>query len=130
MSDDYQPKRGGVRKDGKPYKKDNTREDGSYLHGKNRPPSAHRFRTDDGRQRGSRKKGTKNLLTEWREELDAKITLTEGGKTHKVSKRRGLIKSSIDRGMKKSDRAGAVSLMRIRLHWAHLDGDLIGLRRR
>lgn len=99
------PPRGGRRKDGKPYKNGNTRGDGSYTIGHGRPPPEHRFRENDGRQRGRRGKGRKNLLTEWREELDSKIPISENGKRKKVSKRRALIKSKIKRGIEKSDRA-------------------------
>lgn len=102
--------RGGRRKDGKPFKPGNERADGSYEIGKFRTPEATRFTAGDGRQRGKRPKDHKNLLTEWREELDTKIPLTEGGKTRKVTKRRGLIKSQIDRGLKKSDRAAETAL--------------------
>jgi hypothetical protein len=105
----------GVRKDGKPYKEGNIREDGSYKYGKYRPSPEHQFRSGDGRPRGTRAKGTKNLLTEWREELEERVTISEGGKTKKVSKRRALIKSQIDRGMKKSDRAAERAL-----HYAEL----------
>lgn len=100
----------GRRQDGKPYKEGNTREDGSYKYGKNRPSPDHQFQVGDGRKRGVRTKNRKNLLTEWRDELDAKISVTEGGKTRKVTKRRALIKSKIDRGIKKSDRAAEVAL--------------------
>lgn len=102
--------RGGRRKDGKPFKPGNERADGSYEIGKNRTPEATRFAVGDDRQRGKRPKNRKNLLTEWREELESKIPITEGGKTRKVSKRRGLIKSQIDRGLKKSDRAAETAL--------------------
>lgn len=102
--------RRGRRKDGRPYKEGNTRDDGSYRVGKNRPDPSHRFAENDGRKRGVRPKKSKNLLTEWREELDEKITLTEGGKTRKVTKRRALIKAKIDRGIKKSDRAAETAL--------------------
>lgn len=100
----------GQRKDGQPFKEGNTREDGSYGVGRNRPPEHSRFAKGDGRQRGKRKKGTKNLLTEWREELDAKITIAEGGKKKKITKRRALIKTKIERGLKGSDRANEQSL--------------------
>lgn len=105
-----QPVRGGMRKDGKPFKEGNTRGDGSYIVGGRRPPADHQFREDDGRQRGKRGKGRKNLLTEWREELDAKIPITENGKRKQVSKRRALIKSKIKRGIEKSDRAAETAL--------------------
>lgn len=102
--------RGGRRKDGKPFKPGNERADGSYEVGRNRTPETTRFAKGDGRSRGQRPKDRKNLLTEWREELDSKIPVTEGGKVRKVTKRRGLIKSQIDRGLKKSDRAAETSL--------------------
>lgn len=110
MSEDKDPREPGRRKDGKPFKEGNTRDDGSYTHGKNRPPKESQFRPNDGRKRGTRSKGGKNLLTEWREELDAKITMKEGGKVKKVSKRRAVIKSTIDRGMKTSDRAAETAM--------------------
>lgn len=100
----------GTRKDGKPYKEGNTREDGSYSVGKNRTPAKTRFAERDGRPRGRRPNGTKNLLTEWREELEQKITITEGGKPLKVTKRRALIKSKVSRGLGKSDRANEEAL--------------------
>ncbi|CAN5409964.1 hypothetical protein BH09PSE4_BH09PSE4_03440 [soil metagenome] len=112
MSDnnDDKPRKRGIRKDGKPFKEGNTRADGSYGTGKNRPPEEHQFSTGDNRERGKRGKGRKNLLTEWREELDSKMTLTEGGKTKKITKRRALIKTNIERGLKKSDRANETAM--------------------
>jgi hypothetical protein len=100
----------GTRKDGKPYKEGNTREDGSYAVGKDRTPVVTRFAEGDGRRRGKRAKGTRNLMTEWREELNQKITINEGGKSLKVSKRRALIKSKVSRGLGKSDRANEEAL--------------------
>jgi hypothetical protein len=110
MSDDAQPPEPGRRKDGQPYKEGNTRDDGSYQIGKYRPDDAHKFRVDDGRKRGRRAKGTKNLLTDYREELNAKINATEGGKTKRITKQRALVKSNIDRGIKKSDRAAETAM--------------------
>ena len=95
----------GHRKDGKPYQPGNTREDGSYDVGRNRPPPKGQFTVGDGRKRGRRAKGTKNLATDWAEELAERITITEGGKSRRVTKQRGLIKATVSRGMKSSDRA-------------------------
>lgn len=95
---------GGRRKDGKPYAEGNVREDGSYEVGRNRTPAAHRFAVGDGRCRGRRPKGTKNLATEWQEELSEKITITENGRTKRISKRRGVIKACTAGAMKGSDR--------------------------
>ncbi|MHA6724188.1 DUF5681 domain-containing protein [Sphingomonas sp. RS2018] len=110
MSDNENTPKPGFRKDGKPLKEGNTREDGSFFIGKNRPDPKTQFQKDDGRERGRRPKGTKNLLTEWREELAEKIVMTEGGKPKKVTKRRALIKTKIDRGLKRSDRANEEAL--------------------
>lgn len=106
----HEPLGAGRRKDGMPYKAGNTREDGSFSVGKGRTPEETRFKKGDGRRRGTRGKGTKNLVTEWREELEAKIEITEGGEKRKVTKRRALIKSQIARGMSKSDRAAETVL--------------------
>lgn len=103
MDDHEQPP--GRRKDGKPYKTGNTRDDGSYGVGRQRPPQHTRFAVDDGRTRGRRSKGTKNLATDWAEELAERITISEGGKPRRVTKQRALVKSTVSRGMKSSDRA-------------------------
>lgn len=110
QGDNEPPRPRGIRKDGKPYKLGNTRADGSYGTGKFRPPVAGQFAVDDGRPRGRRPKGVKNLMTEWREELDQKITINEGGTARKVTKRRALIKSKVSRGLGKSDRANEEAL--------------------
>lgn len=57
----------GRRQDGRPFAEGNVRDDGSYLVGKARPPQATRFAKGDGRPRGRRPKGTRNLATEWDE---------------------------------------------------------------
>lgn len=95
----------GIRKDGKPYASDNTRDDGSYQIGYQRPPAHSQFARGDNRKRGKRARGTRNLLTEWREELAEKVIVRKGDKTSKISKRRGTIRSQIDRAIKGSDRA-------------------------
>jgi hypothetical protein len=95
----------GRRKDGKPYKTGNTRDDGSYGVGRERPPQHSQFAVDDGRPRGRRARGTRNLTTDWAEELAERITISEGGKPKRVTKQRALVKSTVSRGMKSSDRA-------------------------
>ncbi len=113
MASDDQPPQNeapGMRKDGTPYAPGNTRDDGSYKTGKNRPDPKHQFRTGDGRPRGRRAKGVKNLATEWNEELKAKMVLTEAGVKKKITKRRAVIKTQIDRAIKSSDRAAETVL--------------------
>lgn len=107
--DDKEPK-SGRRMDGKPYKDDNTRPDGSYEVGKNRPPKHSRFAVNDGRTRGRRAKGTKNVLSQWRDELNRKITINEGGKSLRITNLQGLIKTRIREGLKGKDRPAELSL--------------------
>ncbi|GEM_PF-1984603 len=94
--DDKQPPREGRRKDGKPYKEGNVREDGSYDVGRNRPPKQHRFAVGDERKRGSRKKGVPNADTEFMQELHRKTTVSENGKKRRMTKRRSIDLRLID----------------------------------
>ncbi|KQU48126.1 hypothetical protein ASG67_12345 [Sphingomonas sp. Leaf339] len=106
MDDHHEP---GRRIDGKPYKDGNTREDGSYDVGKSRPPEATRFARDDGRARGRRAKGTRNLATDWKEELAEKITISENGKSMKITKQRAVVTATVNRGLKGSERAAEIA---------------------
>lgn len=83
---DEDPQLVGRRKDGKPYKEDNTCEDGSYAVGRNRAPKEHQFAVGDGRKRGRRPKGVRNADTEFMEELNRKVSIKEEGKTRRVTK--------------------------------------------
>lgn len=94
--DKKQPSRQGRRKDGKPFQEGNVREDGSYEGGRNRPPKQHRFAVDDGRKRGSRKKGVPNADTEFMQELLRKTTVSENGKKRRMTKRRSIDLRLID----------------------------------
>jgi hypothetical protein len=89
-------RRSNRRKDGKPYKEGNTREDGSFAVGKNRPPEGSRFRPDDGRARGRRPKGVRSADTEFEKELKRKITIKEDGKPRRVTKSKGVDLRLID----------------------------------
>lgn len=95
-NDEKPPSRQGRRKDGKPFKEDNVREDGSYEVGRNRPPKQHRFAAGDGRKRGSRKKGVPNADTEFLQELQRKTTVSENGKKRRMTKRRSIDLRLID----------------------------------
>lgn len=100
MTDDDAPDT-GKRLDGKPYKDGNTREDGSYETGKGRPPSEHKFRKGDGRKRGKREKGSKNLSYRWAKALAERLTIN--GKTQDALS--WTIEMQIRRAIAKSDRA-------------------------
>lgn len=98
----------GRRKDGRPYMEGNTREDGSYRNGKSRAPEEHRFKAGDGRARGRRPKGTRNLATEWKEELAETVIITENGVQKRRTKLRAVVKQTTARAMKGSDRASEI----------------------
>lgn len=87
---------GEVHSDDGPYKSGNTNEDGSYKVGKNKPPESGKFRAGDGRPRGRRKKGTKNLATDFSEELSSKVTLKVDGKPRRVTKQRAIMMRLMD----------------------------------
>ena len=97
------PKRVGRRKDGKPYKDGNTRDDGSYAVGRNRTPVQTRFAEGDGRKRGRRDKGVKNADTEFERELKRKMTIRENGLERKVSKSHGVDLRLLDNALSKGD---------------------------
>ena len=99
----------GQRKDGKPYADGNVAADGSYKVGKDRPPEATRFAAGDGRSRGRRPKGTRNLQTDWDAELAEKMTLKENGQTRTISKQRSMIKAVVARAVRGSDRAAEIA---------------------
>lgn len=86
MTDDAGKSPRGYRKNGLPYKDGNTRDDGSYDVGKNRPPPETKFQKEDGRRRGRRTKGVRNHDTEFAEELNRKTRIKENGKECIVSK--------------------------------------------
>lgn len=93
----------GRRKDGKPFKEGNAREDGSYAVGRNRTPKNTRFAKGDGRKRGRRKKGVRNADTEFQRELARKVTIKENGKERKVSKSHAVDLRLIDNATRKGD---------------------------
>lgn len=73
------------------YKEGNTLPDGSYAVGKNKPPVATQFKKGDGRTRGRRSKGTKNLGTDFREVMTASVSLSVNGKQTKVTRQRAIV---------------------------------------
>lgn len=94
--DNKPPSRQGRRKDGKPFKDGNFREDGSYEVGRNRPPKTSQFAVGDGRKRGTRKKGVPNADTEFMQELQRKTTVRENGKKRRMTKKRSIDVRLID----------------------------------
>lgn len=105
-SSDDDDRKGGVGKDGRRFKDGNTREDGSYEIGKGRTPEHGKFRKGDGRSRGKREKGSKNLSTIWDKQLRQKLTIN--GKTKTAAE--WLVDGLIRRGITRSDRAAQTAL--------------------
>jgi hypothetical protein len=91
----------------KRYAPGNTREDGGYIVGKNRPPERTRFRASDGRPRGRRPKGQRNFDTEFEEESRRRITIREGANERHVSKRHATIIRTYDNALTKGDTRAA-----------------------
>lgn len=85
---------GDGRDDG--FKSGNRDADGNYVVGRSRPPEHGKFRKGDGRPRGRRKKGTRNLATDFREELASKVTLKVDGKPRRVTKQRAVMMRLMD----------------------------------
>jgi hypothetical protein len=71
---------------------------------------AWKFRTGDGRQRGRRRKGTKNLATDLREELDARVIVTVGGSSKKITRQRAILMRLADNATKGQNPAIAMAL--------------------
>lgn len=79
---------------------DNTTPDGDYIVGKGRPPESGKFRKGDGRKRGRRPKGTRNLATDFREELEGLVPVTVRGVTKMVTAQQAVLMRLIDNAMK------------------------------
>ena len=97
------------------YAPGNTAPDGSYRVGRGRPPRHTRFAAGDGRPRGRRPKGQKNLDTEFLEEAMRKVTIREGGKVRKVTK----IQATVIRALDKAGAQGSVPAINAVLGHAH-----------
>ena len=78
----------------------NTADNGDFIVGKCRPPETGKFRKGDGRKRGRRPKGTNNLATDLRKELDARVAVTVGGVQKKVSRQRAIMMRLADNATK------------------------------
>ena len=78
--------------------------------GYRRPPKANRFtKGESGNPRG-RPKGSRNIATELKEELDEMITVRESGHPRRISKQRALLKSLMAKGLQGDTRAASAIL--------------------
>ena len=76
--------------------------------GYGRPPIATRFKPGQSGNPKGRPKGSKNMLTLLREELDQKITVTSDGRTQRMSKRKVAVRQQVDRAVKGDPKAFAM----------------------
>jgi len=73
---------------------------GDYVVGRNRPPIATRFKKGQSGNIAGRPKGAVSLKTDLEAELRSEVTVTENGRTLKLTKQRLFIKSVLSRAFK------------------------------
>ena len=79
-----------------------------YAVGYKRPPQASRFKKGRSGNPKGRPKDARDLNTELMEELAERITVSEGGRTKRVSKQRAIIKRLTERALKGDTRSATV----------------------
>ena len=87
-----------------PKKKEHSKGD-EYEVGYGRPPTHSQFKPGQSGNPKGRPKGSKNTKTILAEELDTKITLTEGSQKITITKREAMVKSSVNKAIKGDHRA-------------------------
>ena len=76
-----------------------------YNVGYKHPPKDTQFKPGQSGNPKGRPKGLKNLATDLKEELEEKITVTEGGNTLELSKQRAMLKTLMAKALKGDARA-------------------------
>lgn len=69
------------------------------------PPISTQFKPGESGNPKGRPKGVKNLATDLQEELEQKVTVTEGNETSQVTKQRAMLKTLFAKAMKGDVRA-------------------------
>lgn len=70
-----------------------------YEVGYGRPPVATRFKPGQSGNPKGKPKGTRNLATEFNEELKTKVTIQENGRTRQITKAQALAKQHVNKAV-------------------------------
>lgn len=81
-----------------------------YDVGYKKPPAATRFEPGKSGNKAGRPKGSRNLATEWHDELNEKVTVNVGGKKKKITKQRAIVKRIAQQAMEGKERAASLAL--------------------
>ena len=87
-----------------------------YVVGYGKPPKATRFRKGQSGNPRGRPKGARGLRSLLEQALAQEITVSEGGRTTRISKRKALILSLITKALKGDMRAAAQMLLLMEVH--------------
>jgi Family of unknown function (DUF5681) len=76
---------------------------GNYLVGKGRPPLSTRWKPGQSGNPNGRPRGTKNMITNFRDALSRKIVIREGAKSREVTVREAIALNTTNLALKKGD---------------------------
>jgi hypothetical protein len=80
--------------------KKGSRDNNSYVVGKGRPPLSTRWKPGQSGNPKGRPKGAKNMMTYFRQELNRKIAIKEGGRVRKITSREAIVKTTVNLALK------------------------------
>ena len=79
--------------------------DDEYKVGYKKPPKENQFQPGRSGNLSGRPKGSKNFKTELQEELSEIVSVKEGAKVRRVSKRRAILKRTVEKALKGDTRS-------------------------
>ena len=79
--------------------------DDEYEVGYKKPPKKNQFQPGRSGNLSGRPKGSKNFKTELQEELSETVSVKEGAKVRRVSKRRAILKRAVEKALKGDTRS-------------------------
>jgi hypothetical protein len=89
---------------------DNNKVDGKYKVGYGKPPKSGQFKKGQSGNKPGKRKGTKNFKTDFLEELQTEIEVTEGSRKIKISKQRAMIKRLINGSLNGDSKNTAIAI--------------------